>query len=97
MSIGSSTTKAFVFSANLFENSPAAFFITINLFAAMQLCPEFIVLPVTAFYAANSTSASSKTINGSEPPSSSTTFFKFLPASSAILAPAAVLPVNETP
>lgn len=42
-------------------------------------------------------SASSKTIKGSDPPSSITDFFKFLPAIAAILAPALVLPVNEIP
>jgi hypothetical protein len=44
-----------------------------------------------------STSASASTMNGSEPPSSSTHFLSAAPATAATLAPVASLPVTDTP
>lgn len=68
-----------------------------NLLAAIQTYPAFKNLDKTAVYAAYFTSASYKTMKGSEPPNSITHFFKFLPANSAIFLPALVLPVKLTP
>ena len=48
--------------------------------AAMHDCPELTVRPFTAARAARSTSASWSTMNGSLPPSSSTTFLRCRPA-----------------
>ena len=53
-------------------------------------------LAVTATSMVRSRSASSRTMNGSEPPSSSTNFLHTLPAAQATLCPARTLPVNVT-
>jgi hypothetical protein len=67
-----------------------------NLLAAMQLCPAFWNLLATPVLAASSISASARTMKGSLPPSSSTTFFIFLPHACATFCPAEMLPVRET-
>ena len=84
-----------MFSANFLVKSLAMLFITINLFAAMQLWPAFNALPMHAFLAAKSGSASSRTMKGSEPPSSSTKGFRLFPAVLPTFMPAVVLPVSE--
>ncbi len=63
--------------------------------AEIHTCPALEKRPFTAPSAAFSISASGKTINGSDPPSSKTTFFKFFPACSANFDPAYSLPVSE--
>lgn len=68
-----------------------------NLFALIHAYPEFLILDLIPKLTALSRSASSKTINGSFPPSSNTTRFKFQPDISAIVLPAYVLPVKLTP
>ena len=55
-----------------------------SLLAARQLCPVFAVLAWTAFSAARRTLASSRTMKGSEPPSSNTSFLIRFPASEPI-------------
>ena len=77
-------------------NSSAIGSSTMNRLAAMQLWPELRVRAVAAAAAARSTSASARTMNGSEPPSSSTVFLSWRPASPATSSPAASLPVRVT-
>jgi len=72
-------------------------FETMNLFEATQLCPQFRNRPLMAPEAAFSISASSKTMNGSLPPSSSTHFLSLDVARWATLAPISILPVKVTP
>ena len=55
------------------------------------------IRPKTARSTVSSMSASSSTMNGSLPPSSMIVFLTFSPARSATRAPAASLPVNDTP
>ena len=62
----------------------------------MQLCPLFTSRPFTHISAAFAISASSSIMYASLPPSSSTCFFKCLPAAPATCLPAAVLPVSVT-
>ena len=64
---------------------------------ALQACPPFSIRPAAAVLATAGRSAPSRTMNGSEPPSSSTTFFRFCPAAAATAAPARSLPVTDTP
>ena len=68
-----------------------------NRFAAMQLWPVFWKRAVTATSTAFSRLASSSTMNGSEPPSSSTTGLIARPAASPTATPAASEPVRVTP
>ncbi len=65
--------------------------------AATQHSPLLFIRPTTAHSTAWSISASSKMIKASLPPNSNTDFFKNFPAAAAMLAPAASLPVSETP
>src|SRR5262249_48226048 len=69
---------------------------TMNRLAAMQLWPLLTRRASAATLAATSRSASSRTMNGSLPPSSSTVFFRAFPARSATLLPASSLPVSVT-
>ena len=64
--------------------------------AAMQLCPLFTSRAAAAVVAARGRSASSRTMNGSLPPSSSTVFLSSRPARSATWLPARSLPVSVT-
>src|SRR5436309_12589983 len=59
-------------------------------------CPQLANAPHTAPSAALGTSASSSTIMGSLPPSSSTTGIRYLAAASATRLPVVTLPVNMT-
>jgi hypothetical protein len=77
-------------------NSSAIFLTTINLFDAIQLCPQLMNLPFTAPVDAFSISASSQTIKGSLPPNSRTVFFICDVALCATLAPTGTLPVKVT-
>ena len=65
--------------------------------AALQACPEFSKRAPTADSTAASMSSVPSRMNGSEPPSSSTTFLRLRPAISATAAPARSEPVSETP
>ena len=58
--------------------------------------PVFWMRALTPCFTASSRSAEGMTMNGSEPPSSSTTFFSALPAASATELPAPSLPVRVT-
>ncbi len=62
----------------------------------MQDCPELIRRPVEQAAAAASRSASSRMIEGSDPPNSSTAFLRFSPAFEATARPAASEPVTVT-
>ena len=63
----------------------------------VQAWPLLLMRPETACFTVRSTLESSSTMNGSEPPSSSTTFLRFLPAVAATDAPARSEPVRDTP
>ena len=68
-----------------------------NRFAALQDCPVLSRRPATAASTASSMLSVPSRMNGSDPPSSSTTFFRLRPAISATAAPARSEPVSETP
>ncbi len=68
-----------------------------NRLAALHACPVFSKRPPIAASTVVSRSSELSTMNGSEPPSSSTTFFRLRPAISATAAPARSEPVSETP
>ena len=68
-----------------------------NRFAALQDWPVLSRRPATAASTASSMSSAPSRMNGSDPPSSSTTFFRLRPAISATAAPARSEPVSETP
>ena len=65
--------------------------------AALQAWPPLAIRAPTAALATAPMSGASSTMNGSEPPSSSTTFFRFWPAAAATAEPARSLPVTDTP
>ena len=65
--------------------------------AALQAWPPFSRRAPTAASTTVSRSSVASTRNGSEPPSSSTTFLRLRPAISATAAPARPEPVSETP
>src|SRR5574338_1330114 len=81
---------------NFSMNESATFFDTKNLFDAIQDWPQLLNRPLTAPFAALSTFASSSTMNGSEPPNSSTHFFSCDAARWPTIEPIFVLPVNVT-
>jgi hypothetical protein len=63
----------------------------------LQAWPTFSIRVTQAVLAASSTSSVSRTMYGSEPPSSRTTFFRLRPAVSATAVPARSEPVSDTP
>ena len=65
--------------------------------AALQAWPALPIRPATAAFTVLVTSSLSSTMNGSDPPSSRTTFLRLRPATSATAAPARSLPVTDTP
>ena len=69
----------------------------INLFPEKQTYPALLSLLLIAKSAAKFISASFKTQNGSDPPSSKTAFLMYFPAICPIALPALEEPVNETP
>ena len=93
---GSPICRAFIRSANFSMKSSATESTTKNRFAAMQDCPQLTKRPATAPVAATSRSASSATMKGSDPPSSSTTFFTSFEASRATATPVPTDPVRLT-
>ena len=95
-SMGSPTLSALANSTNFDVNCSDTLCCTMNLLAAIQLCPEFMNLLVTATFAASSISASFSTMKGSLPPSSKTNFFMFFAAATATFCPAETLPVKVT-
>ena len=64
---------------------------------ALQAWPVFSMRAEMAASTVASRSSEPSTMNGSEPPSSSTTFFRWRPAVSATAEPARSEPVSETP
>ena len=63
----------------------------------MQAWPALPIRPATASFTVLAMSSLSSTMNGSDPPSSRTTFLRLRPATSATAVPARSLPVTETP
>src|SRR5439155_1343130 len=80
---GSPTRSRRILCANFVRNSSTAESTTKKRLAAMQDCPQLTNRPATAPFAAASRSASPATMNGSDPPSSRTTFFRSFEASRA--------------
>ena len=71
---------------------------TMNRLAALHAWPAFSRAAATAdLDGCRRGRRCSSTMNGSEPPSSSTTFFRLRPAISATAAPARSEPVSDTP
>lgn len=70
---------------------------TMNLLPALQAWPVLLSRAPTAACTVESRSAVLSKMNGSEPPSSSTTFFRLRPAISATAAPARSDPVRDAP
>ena len=70
---------------------------TMKRLAALQAWPVFSKRPAMAASTVASRSSELNTMNGSDPPSSSTTFLRLRPAISATAAPARSEPVSETP
>ena len=70
---------------------------TMNRFAALQDWPVLSRRASAACWATAPMSSVPRTMNGSDPPSSSTTFFRLRPAISATAAPARSEPVTDTP
>ena len=68
-----------------------------NRFAALQDWPVLSRRASTAASTTSSRFSVASRMNGSEPPISSTTFFRLRPATSATAAPARSEPVTETP
>ncbi len=66
-------------------------------FAALHDWPVLSRRASAAWVATSPMSSVPRTMNGSDPPSSSTTFFRFLPAIAATAEPARSEPVTETP
>ena len=77
-------------------NSSATEASTTNRFGEMQLCPALRNRPRAAMAATRGRSASARTTNGSEPPSSSTDFLMASPAAEPTARPARSLPVMVT-
>jgi hypothetical protein len=78
------------------SNSSATLSSTMNRLAAMQLWPAFENRARAACSATLGRSASASTMNGSEPPSSSTHFLSARPAAAPTAAPTRSLPVSVT-
>ena len=68
-----------------------------NRLAALQAWPVFSKRPAIADSTVASRSSVLSRMNGSDPPSSRTTFLRLRPAISATAAPARSEPVSETP
>jgi hypothetical protein len=77
-------------------NSSATAASTMNRLGEMQLCPALRNRPRAAMAATRGRSASERTTNGSEPPSSSTDFLVAVPAADPTARPARSLPVMVT-
>ena len=92
-SIGFPIFSLLVFSIRRSMNSSATLLSRMILLTPQHIWPENVKAPVTASSTAFSISASSRTINGSFPPSSRVSFL--LAAWEAIYIPVATLPVNE--
>ena len=92
----SPTRSALTPATNLSVNWSATASSTMKRLAAMQLWPLFWLRARTAVAAAASRSASARTMNGSEPPSSSTCFFRYRPAVLATCSPTSLEPVRVT-
>ena len=96
-SIGSPGLRASSADLNFARNLSAISSTTIKRFEAQQVCPALYIRPHTAHGIVFSRSASSRTINASDPPSSMEDTLRFVPALAEILLPAATLPVRATP
>mmetsp|Transcript_86902 Transcript_86902/g.151244 ORF Transcript_86902/g.151244 Transcript_86902/m.151244 type:complete len:225 (-) Transcript_86902:304-978(-) len=94
---GSPTVTWDISSTNLGTNLSYMASVTMNRLAPMQLCPQFRVRPALQAAAATSTSASSRMMYESAPPSSRTARFSSRPAWAPSSFPTGVLPVRATP
>lgn len=79
---------------NLVSNSSLTALCTITRSVDMQICPEFRNAPSAHWSAARSRSASSHTMAGALPPSSSSTGLSCSPASLPMMRPTCVEPVK---
>ena len=94
--MGSPVGTAAIAATNCSMNSSARSRTTMKRLEAMQDCPLFWMRAVTASGTVASMSAELATMNGSEPPNSSTDFFRCWPAISATERPARSEPVSVT-
>ena len=94
--MGSPVGAAAMASAKRLVNSSAMSLTTMKRLAQMQAWPLFCRRAVTARGIVWSRSAEAATTKGSEPPSSSTHFFRYLPAKEATERPARSEPVTVT-
>ena len=95
-SFGSPVRSAVAASVKAWTKRSATASTTMKRLAAMQVCPALPKREATATGTALARSASSSTMKGSLPPSSSTHFFRCLPAVAATDRPARSLPVSVT-
>ena len=95
--LGSPGSTAVSAAVNFSRNGSYRSSTTMNRLAALQAWPAFSSRAPTAASTAASRSSVLSRMNGSEPPSSSTTFLRLRPAISATAAPARSEPVSETP
>ncbi len=82
---------------NFSTNSSYRSSITMKRLAALHAWPQLSTRANAAFSTVASRSSVDSRMNGSEPPSSRTTFFRCRPAISATAAPARSEPVSDTP
>ena len=83
--------------AKLSTNASYASSSTMNRLELVHAWPLLSMRPKTPCLTVRSTFSASSTMKGSEPPSSSTTFLRFLPAVAATAEPARSEPVRDTP
>lgn len=93
-SIGSPIASAPIFATNISMNASPMSWWTKNRLPLMQDCPLFRVRALTATSVARSRFVEGMTMNGSEPPSSRTSFLISSPAMAATDRPAGSLPVS---
>ena len=95
--LGSPVFQAVMAAVNFSRNGSYSSSITTNRLAALHDWPALSRRAFTADSTVASRSSVLSRMNGSEPPSSSTTFFRLRPAISATAAPARSEPVTDTP
>ena len=95
--MGSAGTIAVIVAVTPARKSSYRSACTTNRLAALQDCPLLSIRASTAAETAPSRSSVDSRMNGSDPPSSSATFFRCRPATSATAVPARSDPVSETP
>ena len=96
-SVGLPCLVASTDAVNFSRNSSYSESITMNRLAALHAWPQLSTRANVACCTTASRSFVDSRMNGSQPPSSSTTFFRWRPAISATAAPARSEPVSDTP